>query len=108
MNQKQNQNRTRKKKTILILSIITSLFFGVMGYEIVTSAIAKCEKETSPHKFAILSKPAAGYSGEQKQYASMHAQNQHLTNKVLALKEQALETARRLNMVQLSVFAARK
>lgn len=107
MNQNQD-SKPRKPKAFFILSIITSLFIGAMGYEIATKSTVKSQKENAAHKFAILAKQPVASPPEKKQYATLNAQNQHLANKVSSLKEHALELSRRLNLVQLSVFAARR
>jgi len=103
------KSRDRKLKTTLMLSAITCLFMCVLGYEMVREEPQDTRTQTAK-RFEIVNAAGhhQGFNTDQRQLALLNAQNQHLSHKILSLKEEAKSAADRLHTMQISILAAQK
>ena len=87
----------KKGKSLLILSAVTALFIGVMGYEVIRENEPKNFKMSDDKKLLISSNKAIYEKTEKINLNLLKAENRHFSTKIIALKEEAHANLKRLH-----------
>lgn len=96
--------KERQRKTAVMLSVITCLFMGIMGYEIIRNNDLE-----SPAKHIFLERvEQVKVNEESLPLKVLHAQNKLQAQQITALKIELNETAHRLHEIQLSLLSAKQ
>jgi|GEM_PF-4239466 len=98
----------KKGKSLLILSAVTALFIGVMGYEIVRENVPKNLKTTDENKLLISRNKGLYEKTEKINLNLLKAENRHFSSKIIALKEEAHANRKRLHDLQISMLSAKQ
>lgn len=100
----------KKGKPALIFGAAALLFTGIMGYEAVRENNAKNALKQSERKLPIISNFAkdANPRADKVEIALLNAQNNHYSNKIIALKEEAHQNSKRLHALQISIISAER
>lgn len=109
MQKDENPNKNNQtRKSVLIFSAVTALFIGIMGYEVIRENSPKETIKSSEKKFSIVLNTNKDFYQKPNvpELKLLNAQNQHYSNKIIALKEEAHESAKRLHQLQLSILSA--
>ena len=105
-----NKSHGQTRKTVLIFSAVTALFITIMGYEIIRESESKETVKPTEKKFSIVlnSNKDVYQKPDRIELKLLNAQNIHFSNKIIALKEEANQSSKRLHSLQLSIFSAEK
>ncbi len=109
MQKDENPNKnSQTRKSVLIFSAVTALFIGIMGYEVIRENSPKETLKSSEKKFSIVLNANKDFYQKPNvpELKLLNAQNQHYSNKIIALKKEAHESSRRLHQLQLSILSA--
>lgn len=100
--------KERQRKTAIMLSVITCLFMGIMGYEIVRNNSAPAEDAGQNSILLERTEKNTAYNDENLPLKVLHAQNRLQAQKIKTLKTELNETAHRLHEIQLSLLSAKQ
>ncbi len=106
--QRNEMPNKKKGKSFLILSAVTALFIGVMGYEVVRENEPKNLKSTDENRLLISRNKGLYEKAEKINLNLLKAENRHFSNKIIALKEEAHANRKRLHDLQISLLSAKQ